>query len=201
VRDNASKWLPALVIAGLALGLFWLLTHGRRPADHAPTGTASRYAPEPVLGDFVTVTLPNNASLSFPRNGVESRLLAFIQNPSSDVSKTTWFDFDRLTFDTDSATLRPESQEQLNNVAAILTAYPNVNMKIGGYTDNVGGAEHNQKLSTDRANAVVSQLTAKGIAPGRLSAEGYGQTHPVADNSTEEGKAQNRRISMRVMQK
>jgi|SwirhirootsSR3_FD_contig_71_663997_length_1581_multi_4_in_0_out_0_1 OOP family OmpA-OmpF porin len=208
VRDRSTNWLPALAIAGLALGLFWLLTHGRRTGEHFnSTGAASRSANEanrytaPTLGDFVTITLPDGVTLKIPQNGVEGRLLGFIQNPASTTATPTWFNFDRLVFDTGSANLRPESQEQLNNVAAILKAYPNVNLKVGGYTDNVGGAERNLNLSRDRAHAVVTDLSGKGIASSRIAAEGYGQQHPVADNSTEEGRAQNRRIAMRVTQK
>ena len=136
------------------------------------------------------------------RSGNSNRCFgSFIQNNGRTVSETTWFDFDRLVFDTGSATLRPESQEQLNNIAAILTAYPNVRMKVGGYTDNVGGADRNLQLSRGRANTVVAELVRRGISPGRLGAEGYGEQYPVADNSTEQGRAQNRRVSMRVTQK
>ncbi len=128
-------------------------------------------------------------------------MLAFIQDPTRAVEPPTWFDFDRLVFDTDSATLRPESQEQLGNIAAILKAYPNVHIKIGGYTDNSGDAQHNLTLSQDRANGVKDQLVALGISPDRLEAQGYGEQFPVADNSTEEGRAANRRVSVRVTQK
>jgi K(+)-stimulated pyrophosphate-energized sodium pump len=117
------------------------------------------------------------------------------------VEPATWFDFDRLLFNTDSATLRPESQEQLGNIAAILKAYPNVHIKIGGYTDNSGDAQNNLNLSKDRANGVMAELIALGISPDRLEAQGYGEQFPVADNSTAEGRARNRRVSMRVTQK
>jgi outer membrane protein OmpA-like peptidoglycan-associated protein len=139
--------------------------------------------------------------LNIPQNGIEARLLAFIQDPSMGVEPATWFDFDRLLFNTDSATLRPESQEQLGNIAAILKAYPNVHIKIGGYTDNSGDAQHNLTLSQDRANGVMAELIARGISPDRLEAQGYGEQFPVADNSTAEGRARNRRVSMRVTQK
>jgi K(+)-stimulated pyrophosphate-energized sodium pump len=122
-------------------------------------------------------------------------------DPAARPDRTTWFDFDRLLFDTGSPSLRPESQEQLNNIAAILQAYPNVRLKVGGYTDNVGGTERNLKLSQDRATSVVVELVNKGVSPNRLSAEGYGEQHPMADNSTEEGRARNRRVSMRVTEK
>ncbi len=155
----------------------------------------------PTLRGFVVRMLPDNVSLNIPPNGIEARLLAFIQDPTKAVEPATWFEFDRLVFDTDSATLRPESQEQLGNIAAILKAYPNVRIKIGGYTDNSGDAQHNLTLSQDRADGVENQLVALGISPDRLEAQGYGEQFPVADNSTEEGRAKNRRVSVRVTQK
>jgi len=90
------------------------------------------------LGEFAVRRLPDDVNLNIPGLGVESRLLAFIQDPSKNVDEVMWFDFDRLVFNTDSAQLRPESQEQLRNIAAILTAYPDVLIKVGGYTDNIG---------------------------------------------------------------
>jgi outer membrane protein OmpA-like peptidoglycan-associated protein len=106
-----------------------------------------------------------------------------------------------LLFESGSATLKPESQEQLRNIAEILKAYPNVKVKIGGYTDNVGDPAFNMKLSQDRATNVMNELVILGVASNRLEAEGYGEKHPVANNSTEEGRAKNRRISLQVNSK
>lgn len=132
--------------------------------------------------------------------GIETNLVNFIKSDKV-VDKTTWFDFDRLTFNTGKATLKPESQEQLKNVADVLKAYPNVNVKLGGYTDNTGNANSNLKLSAERAASVKTELVGMGIADSRLDAEGYGQEHAVASNDTEEGRAQNRRIAIRVTKK
>jgi outer membrane protein OmpA-like peptidoglycan-associated protein len=163
--------------------------------------TRNPVVPTAQLNHFIIWTLPGNVSLNIPQNGVEARLLAFIQDPSKGVEPAIWFDFDRLLFNTDSATLRPESREQLGNIAEILKAYPNDHIKIGGYTDNSGDAQHNLNLSQERANGVMAELVALGIAPDRLEAQGYGDQFPVASNSSEEGRAKNRRVSMRVTQK
>jgi OOP family OmpA-OmpF porin len=187
-RSRGLWWLiPALLL--LPLLLYW----GYR-AQHP-------VVPAAQLNRFVIWRLPGNVSLNVPQSGIEARLLVFIQDPSKAVEPATWFDFDRLLFNTDSATLRRESQEQLGNIAAILKAYPNVHVKIGGYTDNTGDAQTNLKLSDDRANGVRAELVALGISPDRLEAQGYGEQFPVADNSTAEGRAKNRRVSMRVTQK
>src|SRR5262249_4509140 len=152
-------------------------------------------------GNYVRRTLEDGTVITIPERGVENRLLAFVVDTSRPVDKTTWFDFDRLLFDTGSPTLRPESQDQLGDVAAILKAYPNTKVKIGGYTDNVGSPASNLTLSQERAEDVRDELVKMGVDPSRLTAEGYGDEHPVADNSTEQGRAMNRRISMLVIQK
>jgi outer membrane protein OmpA-like peptidoglycan-associated protein len=151
--------------------------------------------------DWVKHTLPGGVELNAPPEGIEHRLVRFIDDRNAAVNDTTWFEFDRLTFETGSATLRPESRDQLQNVASILRAYPNVHVKIGGYTDNTGNAGTNIRLSQDRADAVRRELEVLGISPTRLVAEGYGAQHPVAENTTEEGRAKNRRIALRVTQK
>ncbi len=128
-------------------------------------------------------------------------MVLFVEDPGKPVDPPTWFNFDRLLFETGSARLKPESTEQLRNVAEILKAYPKVKVKIGGYTDNTGDADANLKLSQDRATSVMNQLVILGVAADRLSAEGYGQQYPVADNATDAGRQQNRRIAMRVTEK
>lgn len=206
--QKRSVWpwlLPLLALVGLLI--WWAAAH-RPAAPPAAVATPVAPAPQPILssngvnlGALAEYTLADGTVLHLPQHGVEQALLSFIKDPAKTPDRTTWFDFDRLLFATDSATLDPQSTEQLNNVAAILKAYPNVHLTIGGYTDNTGNAAHNLKLSQDRANSVVAQLESMGIASGRLAAKGYGEQHPVGDNSTEEGRALNRRISMRVDQK
>lgn len=153
------------------------------------------------LGAFFKRKLPSGLELNIPEFGIENNLVKFIEDTSKPVDKTTWFNFDRLLFDTGKATLRPESQEQLTNIATILKEYPNVHIKLGGYTDNTGSAEVNKKLSQDRADSVMGELVRLGIDKSRLEAEGYGPEHPVASNDTEAGRAENRRIAIRVTQK
>jgi OmpA-OmpF porin, OOP family len=180
------RWLLPVLLGLLALwGLFSLL--GRRPAT--------------TVIDYVSRALPGGVQLRFPRTGIEGKLLAFIEDAGQSVNNETWFDFDRLLFETDSAVLRPESREQLRNIAEILKAYPNVHVKVGGYTDSSGDPAANLRLSQDRANSVRQELIGLGIAADRLTAEGYGQEHAVADNATEAGRAQNRRVALRVTQK
>jgi outer membrane protein OmpA-like peptidoglycan-associated protein/uncharacterized protein YidB (DUF937 family) len=155
----------------------------------------------PELGAFKETQLPGEVTLNLPEAGIESKLLAFITDSARAVDKTTWFDFDRILFDTGAATLRAESNEQIDNIAKILAAYQNVTLKIGGYTDNTGALEANQKLSADRASAVMNALIERGIDAKRLVSEGYGPENPVADNATPAGREKNRRVSVRVTAK
>jgi OmpA-OmpF porin, OOP family len=211
---SGSRWLVPLAILG-ALILAWLLYRALSgpgtPPVAAPVVAAANTAVNAVgnaanaawaaLGEMTKVTLPDGTELNVPANGVESKLIAYLNDPNSTVSEDQWFDFDRLLFDTGKATLQPASQEQLGNIAAILKAYPKVKIRLGGYTDNTGDADSNVKLSDERANGVMAELTKLGTDPSRMSAKGYGEEHPVADNATEEGRAKNRRISMRVTEK
>ena len=170
------------------------------PADPTPgSDTASTLA---AVGAFGKKPLPGGVELNVPERGIESNLIAFITDNSRPVNDTTWFNFDRLNFATGSATILPESEEQLNNIAAVLKAYPAVTVKVGGYTDNSGDPAANRKLSQQRADAVRRALVGKGIAANAHAAsEGYGADHPVGDNATKEGRAQNRRIALRVTKK
>lgn len=154
-----------------------------------------------ALGKFFSKKLPSGVELNIPELGVENKLIAFIEDAQRPVDEKLWFSFDRLTFETGKATLKPESQEQLKNIAEILKAYPKVTIKLGGYTDNTGDPQANLRLSQQRADTVMADLVKLGVDAGRMKAEGYGQEHPVADNSTEEGRAKNRRIDIRVVSK
>lgn len=160
---------------------------------------------DPKLGAFFGFTLPNGVALNIPENGIENRLIKFIADPAQTVQPAetaTWYSFDRINFETGKSTLTAESAEQVKNIAEILNAFPTVSLKIGGYTDNVGDDAANLKLSGDRATTVMNELLKLGVAPNRLSAEGYGKEHPVCPaNDTDECKAQNRRIDVRVSAK
>ncbi len=103
-----------------------------------------------------------------------------------------------VLFDTGKYTLKTDTKVSLAKVAGILQAYPGLKLQVEGYTDSVGSDELNQKLSENRAGAVQDFLVSQGVQSGNISATGYGKTHPVADNSTAQGKAQNRRVNLVV---
>ena len=127
-----------------------------------------------------------------------------IKDPSAKPGDEVWFNFEDLLFETGKSTLKRGSTKQLNNTCEILKAYPEVKIKLGGYTDNSGDSTKNFRLSAARAKSVFEAMLNKGITKASFDAqpyEGYGPKHPVADNSTEEGRARNRRISLSVRAK
>ncbi len=214
-ESSGNKWLLPVLLGALVIGgLIWYFMRGgsetvKQSANNA-ADTASQAAATAgdaakssiaALGEFFKRKLPDGVELNIPRLGIENKLIEFIEDPTKKADKETWFNFDRLLFDTGSATLQPSSQEQLQNVASILKAYPSVHVRIGGYTDNTGDAASNLKLSTDRATTILNDLVTLGVDPSHIDGKGYGEDHPVADNGTEAGRALNRRISLRVTQK
>jgi OmpA-OmpF porin, OOP family len=138
-RDGGGRKVLYALIGPLLLGLIaWLVSRGCNASEPTPATPAQVVTPAPsatpaagLLGEFIKRKLPDGTELNIPRLGIENRLLDFIEDPARLVDKTTWFDFDRLTFDTGKATLQDSSAEQLQNIAAILKAYPNVKVKIG----------------------------------------------------------------------
>lgn len=101
-----------------------------------------------------------------------------------------------VNFATDKTEMLPDSLPQIGQVAKLLKDDPQLKLSVHGHTDNSGDAAHNQQLSEGRATAVVAALVAKGVDAARLDAKGFGQQQPVADNATEGGKAENRRVEL-----
>lgn len=103
-----------------------------------------------------------------------------------------------VLFDFNKYSLKPDAKVKLAKVSGILLAYPNLTLQVEGYTDNVGSDEYNQKLSEERAKAVRDFLVSQSVPDTNISATGYGESNPIADNSTNAGRAQNRRVQLVV---
>ena len=101
-----------------------------------------------------------------------------------------------VLFDFDSAAIKPDFTDEIDAAADLLLANEGVTVRIDGHTDNVGSLEYNQGLSERRAEAVAAYLEAAGVARDRMTVAGFSFTQPVADNSTAEGRAQNRRVEI-----
>jgi OmpA-OmpF porin, OOP family len=220
--SGLPKWLLPLLIGAVAIAglLYFMKGCGKSPVE-AVTSTMDSVSTMASAGmDSVASTaggvvagatdaikklfklkLPDGTEIEVPEGSLEDQIVKFIQDDTQKIDKKTWFNFDRLLFDTGKSTLKAESKEQIEKTIAILKAFPKVKIKIGGYTDNVGKAASNMKLSAERAAVVMDAIVAGGIDKSRLESEGYGSENPVSTNDTEEGRAMNRRIAISVRQK
>ena len=199
--DMASTGWSAPLLALLAAlcvgGLIWW---SRQPVEVARTEIIAPLSTTvgttgTVVGSFVR-TLPGNATITIPAVGsAEDRLSLYLASANPGETNIT---LDRISFDTDSAVLTADSSAQLDNIATILRAYPQAHVAVVGHTDSVGDEAANVVLSRARANTVAAKLTADGVQPQRVHAEGHGSQQPMADNATEAGRAENRRVELGV---
>ncbi len=147
----------------------------------------------------------NGTPLKGYANGMESRMIEFLRsggyaNATDDEAlKNTWYDFDNVNFQMNSATaLEAGSEGQIQNLAEILKAYPDAKIKIGGYTDKTGDAAVNKKLSQERADFIKSELTRLGVGAQVTGAEGYGSEQARVDASASDAeRATDRKMSVR----
>jgi OOP family OmpA-OmpF porin len=143
--------------------------------------------------DTVSVVL----HLIEPKPIGQSMVMVDAAKMDSDISANGHVSLYGIYFETDSATVKPESEPTLGEIAKLLKTTADLQLYVVGHTDSVGGYDHNMQLSTRRAKAVVDALTGRfGIKPQRLHAAGVGFLSPVAPNTTEDGRAKNRRVEL-----
>jgi outer membrane protein OmpA-like peptidoglycan-associated protein len=130
------------------------------------------------------------------RTQLEARLNEILE--TRDSARGLIVSMSDVLFDTGQYSLKPGAREKLAKVAGILIAYPSLNIAVGGYTDNVGGDEMNQKLSENRAGAVREYLVQQGVVATSVSATGFGNSSPVATNDNSAGRQENRRVELVV---
>lgn len=158
-------------------------------------------------GEAVSLKMEDGTEIATTKGSVIDKLYNFAKDPDAVADKEkgeNWFNFEDCLFETGSAKLKASAMPQIANAASILNAFPNLKIKIGGYTDNTGDAAANLKLSEARAKSVYNAIINKGASATSFADkayEGYGIEHPVATNDTEEGRAQNRRIACVVTEK
>ncbi len=133
-------------------------------------------------------------------NAIREKLRSQLNNvlATSETARGLIVNMSDVLFDTGKYTLKPDTKVSLAKVSGILQAYPGLKLQVEGYTDSVGGDEYNQKLSENRAASVRDFLVSQGVSMDNISATGYGKTNPVADNTTAQGRAQNRRVQLVV---
>ncbi|MEP6747202.1 MAG: OmpA family protein [Bacteroidota bacterium] len=207
--------LPLLLgILAVALSIYFFKGCGGSTKDIVETadtaavkvGTASDSAVATVVTsvrELFKVKLPNDTVIDAYKGGIEDKLVTFLESDykklGEDSLKKVWFDFDNLNFETGRAKITAESQNQVNNLAAILKAFPSVKLKIGGYTDKVGDEALNKKLSDARAKSVQAALGKSGVGKQITSAEGYGSSFAAyAADAPETDRVKDRHVSVSV---
>ena len=187
-------WLAPLVLLGaLMLIAIPLLRAMRRPAIH--TQVLHNLPAEAVSRGTIRLALPNGESLMLARGSAAYQLASFLGGNAATPAR---FTLSPMNFEFASTQLTPESLGTVDEVAAILRAYPTATIRVESYTDSVGTAAANLDLSRDRSETVKGLLGGKGIDPTRVTTAGLGQEDPIASNQTENGRAQNRRTDIVV---
>ena len=167
------RWIWSLLLILVAIILLWYLVKGCGGShttdtvvtdtvatnNLADTAVAQVSSPDTVVSrESIKVSLPDGTVLDAYKGGIEDQLVTFLKDASQTAGKDIWFDFDNLNFETGSSSITPESQGQIQNIAAILKAFPHARIKIGGYTDRSGDSLANIRLSQSRADAVLAAL-------------------------------------------
>ncbi|MBI3781884.1 MAG: OmpA family protein [Deltaproteobacteria bacterium] len=171
-RDNADYWKGALIGAAAGAVVCGVAGHYFLDPEQA-TPTPAPPPPPPPAPTPNPEALPAPSSKRMVLRGVN-------------------FDFDK-------SDIRPDSRPVLDEAADVLTQHPQIRVSVEGHTDSKGTDAYNEKLSVRRAEAVFRYLVGHGVTPERLEVIGYGETRPVADNETDAGRAQNRRVELHVV--
>jgi OOP family OmpA-OmpF porin len=205
-QTTGIRWLwPALVaLAAIALFLGTRAKHRGPPPMADTTTVPSRTAGGEVAelaSGIQQLRLPNGNVLSVPGSSAEAKLVAFLNDSTRSADDTSWIVLDRIHFESNSSQLDPDAENQTKNISDILKAYPGAVAKLGGYTDSTGSNAANLRLSRSRAESARSSIEHNGLSATRVSADGFGSQNPVATNSTDDGKAQNRRVALLVIKK
>ncbi|MBO6306607.1 MAG: OmpA family protein [Paludibacteraceae bacterium] len=171
------------------------LRHRAKPGAYTFTATNDRYFP------FTTeATLAQEGITDTLRFAMQPKPVP-VDTPVIDIpiEVGTTVVLHNLFFATGKTVILPESELALDELAAFMQEHGEVTVRITGHTDDVGSERSNQILSEGRANAVRSELLKRGVAPARIEADGKGETQPIADNKTEEGRAKNRRVEITII--
>ncbi|MET3732124.1 OmpA family protein [Moheibacter stercoris] len=157
------------------------------------------------LGNNIDINLPDGSKMNVGENSSENKLFTMLNDTNfavSDDKTQGWVTLDRVYFPTGKADLSTNSDAQVANLVTLLKLFPTATVKVGGYTDSTGDAAVNKQVSTDRAKSVADKIIAGGIDASRIESEGYGAQHFVCEaNDTDECKAQNRRVDIRITKK
>ena len=203
-EKKTNWWLPVIVLFLLAFLMWWMLKgKDDKPATVVEVHDTIQVKYTVIVEKFpVKLTLPNGVVIDAYKGSIEDLLIAFLQDPNAKPGNDNWFDFTDLNFTTGTADIIPETKKELDNIIEILKAFPNVKVKLGGYTDKVGDAALNKKLSLERAKAVEKALKDAGLSSQVAGSEGYGSEFAKYPASAPEAdRVKDRHVSVSVRQK
>jgi len=205
-RRRESRWeswalsltLRILVaVLGIAGVVWWAQASFRH--RQPPRATVETIVPNAVgttgTIDRETRALPEHPTFAFPAGSTEGRLASYLASPGT---ASMDIDLDRVTFETGSAKLMPDSKRQVDNIGAILMAYPTATVAVAGHTENAGSDTGNLALSRARAETIAGELRTAGVAADRIRVEADNRHMPVANNAVEQGLAQNGHVTLDV---
>jgi outer membrane protein OmpA-like peptidoglycan-associated protein/uncharacterized membrane protein YeaQ/YmgE (transglycosylase-associated protein family) len=221
VKPWASALVPLLLVALALAALPWLLRSWTTPAttpEHPPvakgpetnhpdvratpvtdTGTRGSGYFGPDLAKLATLKLPDGVNLDVPEGSFLNDMHKYLVDKADTTARS--FPFEKLNFDGASVKTTPVTEKYVTAVSTLVKAFPGVQLRIVGHTDNQGDQEANRRLSLERANAVKDLLVKAGVPAERITTEGLGSEKPVAPNDTEENRAKNRRIELALTKK
>ena len=201
-----KRLLPWIALLAAAIIGLYFLRISKTPLPDVPTTTPVIDSTMTALPPVPIATVTNDKILTLADSELKVKTGSFldllyttITDANADLSKSIILD--NVNFEKYKTELTDSSKIQLDDVAKILTAFPNVEIKINGYTDSRGDASENKELSRGRAASVKLYLASKGITRERLTSEGFGQANPIENNDTEAGRAKNRRVETVVTKK
>lgn len=189
IKQSALRKYWPWVLLALAIGIIWW-SQGRNTAPVLSSPQVNTEAVPAATG---------SAAYAATDQTIMGELSQFLANPAAVAPRA--FSLRELNFPTGSAQLSTEGAATATALAALLNQYSTARIRIVGHTDNVGVASANQKLSMDRAEALKQSLISQGIAPDRIETAGMGSVQPVADNASENGRSENRRIDIEVIRR
>ncbi|MEO5582189.1 MAG: OmpA family protein [Saprospiraceae bacterium] len=213
--NNMMKWLLPLILVG-ALAL-WFGRKGCNKEMSAPAVTetldkakavadsiamAAKHVSDSIAATISRLRLPGGIELNTKRGSFTDKIATYLIDSTAKLDpKMAVFIFDGVNFKSGSDSLTAESNTQLDELVNVMKAFSKVFVKVVGHTDNVGDAAMNKKISDMRAKSVKSYLVSQGVPGRRIETAGMGSASPVGDNSTDAGKAANRRVEVLVTKK
>ncbi len=194
-------WVAGTILLFLLLGYFLDWRKGGPP----PEGPISPADELEAVAESTSESLDAAAKaareklneISFEGNSAADKLYNFLKSGKKDFSREV-YELKNADFETGSTNIPEAMKNELDNLAEVLQAYPNVELEVAAHTDNNGNAGENRNLSQGQAEAVKNYLMTQGIPENRINARGYGADRPIGDNETEAGRALNRRIEILI---